>query len=165
MVNGSFSRFGRSADEAVAAGQPDLSGMDRARERGTRQHEAFLNAVRAQQVRSAPESSVSPAPVGMSADGDYQGYALRKLRQMGINDASQWNALRQLWQKESGWNPNAVNRSSGAFGIAQILPSAHPTANRNMSAQEQIDWGLNYIMNRYGNPLAAWQHSQRTNWY
>ena len=105
------------------------------------------------------------AGAGGAPSGDLQGYARQRLSQLGFNDPREWQALQQLWQKESGWNPNAVNKSSGAFGIAQILPSAHPTANRNMSAQEQIEWGLNYIKNRYGAPSAAWAHSQRTNWY
>lgn len=154
----------RTAQEAMDAGQPDLSGMSRARERGTRQHNAYLNALEARRSQQ-PSAPQGPSVGGMGADGDLQSYARQRLSQLGFNDPGEWEALRQLWQKESGWNPNAVNRSSGAFGIAQILPSAHPTANRNMSAREQIEWGLNYIRNRYGSPGAAWAHSQRTNWY
>lgn len=105
------------------------------------------------------------APRGRTAGGSPQDYARQRLSELGFNDPREWDSLFRLWQKESGWNPNAVNKSSGAFGIAQILPSAHPTAKRNMSAQEQIEWGLNYIKNRYGSPSQAWAHSQRKNWY
>lgn len=155
----------RKADEALRAGQPDLSSLDRVRDRSSRQHEAYLSALDSQRSRQRPQRQAGPSGVGGSAaNGDLQGYARQQLQRMGFSD-NDWGALQQLWQKESGWNPNAVNPSSGAFGIAQILPSAHPTANRNMSGQEQIDWGLNYIRNRYGNPSAAWQHSQQTNWY
>lgn len=152
----------RSAQEAVDAGRGDTGGIQRASQRGSQQHDAFMNALRARQQQAV--SSVGPggaAPV----NGDLQGYAQQRLAQLGFSDPREWDALYRLWQKESGWNPNAVNKSSGAFGIAQILPSAHPTANRNMSAQEQIEWGLNYIRNRYGSPSKAWAHSQRTNWY
>lgn len=155
----------RTADEALQAGTPDLRSLDVIRERGTNQHNAYLSALesrRAQQQQQQPQQA-GPSGGG-PVNGDLQGYAQRRLRDLGFGDGD-WSALQQLWQKESGWNPNAVNPSSGAFGIAQILPSAHPTANRNMSAQEQIEWGLNYIRNRYGSPSAAWQHSQRTNWY
>lgn len=155
----------RTAQEAMLAGTPDLSGLRRAQESGSRQHEAFLSALRAQQERSAAQQVASVSSGGPMAGNDYQGYARNQLSRLGFNDPREWDALYRLWQKESNWNPAAVNKSSGAFGIAQILPSAHPTANRNMSAQEQIDWGLNYIRQRYGSPSAAWAHSQRKNWY
>lgn len=35
---------------------------------------------------------------------------------------SQWTALFNLWMRESGWNPYAVNPSSGAYGIPQCYP-------------------------------------------
>jgi hypothetical protein len=68
---------------------------------------------------------------------------------------AQWNALFNLWQRESGWNANAVNPSSGAAGIAQSLGhGAVPLGN----AAAQIAWGLSYIRGRYGSPEAAWAH-------
>lgn len=155
----------RTAQEALDAGTPDLGGFQRERDRGSRRHDAYLSALQAQQARLQPAAQQSAGPSAPMAGNDFQGYARQKLAQLGMNDPREWESLYRLWQKESGWNPNAVNKSSGAFGIAQILPSAHPTARRNMSAQEQIDWGLNYIRNRYGSPSQAWAHSQRTNWY
>jgi cell wall-associated NlpC family hydrolase len=80
----------------------------------------------------------------------------------------QWSDLLQLWVKESGWNHKAVNKSSGAAGIPQALPSAHPgvvTPEWMADPQAQIQWGLNYIAGRYRTPSRAWQHSQRTGWY
>lgn len=76
---------------------------------------------------------------------------------------AQWNALYSLWQQESGWNPNAVNPSSGAYGIPQSLGHGHPYALGD--AASQIRWGLSYIAQRYGSPLAAWAHEQQFNWY
>lgn len=80
----------------------------------------------------------------------------------------QWKALYKLWHKESGWNPNATNPSSGAYGIPQALPagkmrSAGPDWRTN--PRTQMRWGMNYIEGRYGTPLKAWQHSQAHNWY
>lgn len=152
----------RTAAEALAAGTPDTQDIQRIRDRGSRAHESYLAALEKRQAMR-PSSQTTTAEGG--GGGSLQEYARSRLAQLGFNDPGEFQALQQLWQKESGWNPNAVNRSSGAFGIAQILPSAHPTANRNMSAQEQIEWGLNYIKNRYGSPSKAWQHSQKTNWY
>lgn len=155
----------RSASEALAAGTPDLGGIQRASQRGSRQHEAYMAAIQARQQQAMSPvgggGDLGPAPAG----GDLQGYARQRLAQMGLQDPGEFDALYRLWQKESGWNPNAVNRSSGAWGIAQTLPSAHPNVRRNNDGRAQIDWGLNYILGRYGRPSQAWAHSQRKNWY
>ena len=74
--------------------------------------------------------------------------------------ASQWPSLKALWTRESGWNANARNASSGAAGIVQDI-----TGNMHGGARGQIAWGLNYIAGRYGSPAGAWAHSQATNWY
>lgn len=75
----------------------------------------------------------------------------------------QWPSLQALWTQESGWNANAVNSSSGAYGIPQALGHGHPY---NLGdAPAQIAWGLNYIRGRYGSPAAAEQHERTFNWY
>ena len=79
-----------------------------------------------------------------------------------------WVALNNLWTKESGWSVSADNPSSSAFGIPQALPGskmASHGADWRTNPATQIAWGLDYIAGRYGNPLAAWAHSQRFNWY
>jgi hypothetical protein len=73
-----------------------------------------------------------------------------------------------LWQKESGWNYQASNRSSGAYGIPQALPGskmASAGADWQTNAGTQISWGLGYISSRYGNPCGAWAKSQSSGWY
>lgn len=86
----------------------------------------------------------------------------------------EWDALYSLWQKESGWNPSAANASSSARGIPQAMMSAHFGKNwaSNPAAQHylsdpatQIQWGLDYIKGRYGDPAKAWAHSQQYNNY
>jgi hypothetical protein len=82
--------------------------------------------------------------------------------------ADQFNCLNQLWTRESDWNPNALNPSSGAFGIPQSLPGikmASAGADWQTSYQTQIRWGLGYISGRYGNPCVAWSHWMTNNWY
>ena len=92
-----------------------------------------------------------------------QEYARQQLAARGITDNNNFQALVRLWNKESGWNPNARN-PSGAFGIAQAMPM-HGPQSQSRNPQDQINWGINYILGRYGNPANAWAHSQRTNWY
>lgn len=79
---------------------------------------------------------------------------------------SQWDALRQLWMKESGWRTHADNPSSSAYGIPQAMTSVHNMPKGYMDdPRVQIRWGLNYIKDRYGNPAGAWSHSKKTGWY
>ena len=80
----------------------------------------------------------------------------------------QFNALDKIATAESGWNPGAVNPSSGAAGIPQMLPSAHPDINVQQflhDPREQIQWMLNYIQGRYGNPVNAWNTRETRGWY
>lgn len=73
-----------------------------------------------------------------------------------------WEALYVLWMRESGWNPRALNRSSGACGIPQALPCSKIP---DQSIVGQIKWGLDYIQRRYGSPSGAMQHWQQKHWY
>lgn len=82
--------------------------------------------------------------------------------------ADQFSCLDLLWTKESGWNYQASNPSSGAYGIPQSLPGskmATVASDWATNATTQITWGLEYISAAYGTPCAAWGHSQATNWY
>ena len=79
-----------------------------------------------------------------------------------------FECLVKLWNRESGWNPNAHNKSSGAHGVPQSLPAskmASEGADYYTNGYTQFRWGLKYIKNRYGSPSGAWAHSQRTGWY
>ncbi|QTX06092.1 hypothetical protein G127AT_01335 [Agromyces archimandritae] len=82
--------------------------------------------------------------------------------------ADQFSCLDSLWNKESGWNYQAVNASSGAWGIPQSLPGdkmATVGADWQTNAGTQVAWGLGYIQAAYGTPCAAWSHSQAVDWY
>ncbi|WP_254431445.1 lytic transglycosylase domain-containing protein [Agromyces sp. Marseille-P2726] len=80
----------------------------------------------------------------------------------------QFGCLVALWNKESGWNVYAENRSSGAYGIPQALPGskmASAGSDWQTNPATQISWGLGYIAGRYGTPCAAWDTSERQGWY
>jgi hypothetical protein len=82
--------------------------------------------------------------------------------------ADQFGCLVSLWNKESGWNVNAYNASSGAAGIPQALPGskmASAGADWQTNPATQITWGLGYIAGSYGTPCAAWDKSQSAGWY
>ncbi|GIF03812.1 aggregation-promoting factor C-terminal-like domain-containing protein [Actinoplanes siamensis] len=80
----------------------------------------------------------------------------------------QFACLNKLWNKESGWNYRAENRSSGAYGIPQSLPGSKMAsfgADWRTNPATQIKWGLDYIKKRYTTPCGAWNHSVQFNNY
>ncbi|MET0724896.1 MAG: lytic transglycosylase domain-containing protein [Leifsonia sp.] len=80
----------------------------------------------------------------------------------------EYNCLVALWDRESHWNVNAHNSSSGAHGIPQALPGskmATAGADWETNPATQITWGLGYITGRYGSACGAWAHSEDAGWY
>lgn len=131
-------------------------------------------AAAAAKKSSAPRSSGGGAPVfatggavGGTSPADAQATARSMLGGYGWGD-DQFGCLVSLWNKESGWNYQAYNRSSGAYGIPQALPGSKmgsAGADWQTNPATQIAWGLGYISGRYGSPCGAWSHSQSTGWY
>jgi hypothetical protein len=83
-------------------------------------------------------------------------------------DLDQMPCLDKLFKKESGWNPRAKNKGSGAYGIPQALPGSKMASiadDWETSARTQVKWGIGYIKGRYKTPCGAWSHSQNTGWY
>ena len=79
----------------------------------------------------------------------------------------QWNDLYALWQRESGWNNNAQNPTSTAYGIPQFLNSTWAAEGyvKTSDPAIQIAAGLKYIADRYGSPAGAWAHEMSAGWY
>lgn len=116
---------------------------------------------------SGKDNIEGPAdPNGLHASAENaKKYAKSHLKDYGWNDL-EFTPLELLWTRESSWQWNAENAGSGAYGIPQCLGHAictDPTFREN--AYRQVDWGLQYIKQRYGSPSEAWRHSERTGWY
>lgn len=130
----------------------------------------------------APEPQVASSAAGLSAKsagsfqapaaavpdpGSAQDYAYGAVRSRGWGEG-EFNCLVSLWNRESGWNVNASNGSSGAYGIPQALPGSKMSSAGSdwaTNAGTQIEWGLGYISGRYGTPCGAWAHSEDMGWY
>ncbi|MBE8475690.1 aggregation-promoting factor C-terminal-like domain-containing protein [Streptomyces justiciae] len=85
-----------------------------------------------------------------------------------IPNAAQYNAFSNIVEHESGWDVNATNASSGAYGLVQALPGskmASAGSDWKTSAETQIEWGLDYMNSRYGSPSGAWAFWQANGWY
>jgi hypothetical protein len=161
-------------DAAIA-----LKAQREAEEKARKEAEAAAAAKAAEEAaaaaaakKSTPRSSGAPVfatggAVGGTSPADAQATARSMIGAYGWGD-DQFGCLVSLWNKESGWNYQAYNRSSGAYGIPQALPGSKmgsAGADWQTNPATQIAWGLGYISGRYGTPCGAWGHSQSTGWY
>lgn len=153
--------FARTADlrERLVAAQEQRAAEEAAAQ-AQREAEAAAAAQRAAEEAAAAAAAAN-TPEGAKAT------ARAMFANFGWGD-DQFSCLESLWNRESGWNYQALNPSSGAFGIPQSLPAskmASAGADWETNAGTQIAWGLGYIADRYGTPCGAWGHSEATNWY
>jgi len=124
---------------------------------------------------SAKASSLAAGAMGAIR---LQGGGNAANRSLGASMASQmygwtgtnWVALNNLWNGESGWNHLARNPSSGAYGIPQSLPASKmATAGGDWMTNPatQIRWGLGYIKSAYGSPANAYSKwlNRSPHWY
>jgi uncharacterized protein YabE (DUF348 family) len=136
--------------------------VDRVIVEGTKERPVVVEEpVEETSVETVPEPS-APVPAGSVKEIGQQMAAARGWT------GEEWTCLELLWERESGWNYQAANPSSGAYGIPQALPgSKMGTAGSDWATNPatQIEWGLGYIADRYGTPCGAWGHSESVGWY
>lgn len=120
---------------------------------------------------SAPKQatpSVPSVPAGPPVEpGTARAIGLEKVLAKGWSE-TEFQCLNSLWTKESGWNHQASNGSSGAYGIPQSLPGskmASAGSDWQTNPATQIDWGISYVEGRYGTPCGAWGAFQSKGWY
>lgn len=141
--------------------------VDRVIVEGTKERpvveEASVEVEAEVETKSEPAAETSaPVPSGSVKEIAQQMAAARGW------SGEEWTCLDLLWERESGWNYQAANPSSGAYGIPQALPgSKMGSAGSDWATNPatQIEWGLGYIGDRYGTPCGAWGHSESVGWY
>ncbi|WP_206751220.1 lytic transglycosylase domain-containing protein [Cryobacterium adonitolivorans] len=154
-----------AAEQAAAEAAAAAAAQEAAEAQAAAEAEA---AEAAQAAKAAPKTSTAPAPSAPSNPSGAQAVARDMMSAKYGWGADQFGCLVSLWDKESGWNVNAYNASSGATGIPQALPgSKMATAGSDWAtnASTQISWGLGYISGSYGTPCAAWAKSESVGWY
>lgn len=119
----------------------------------------------AQQRREAEAAAVrerelaAQQPPAPSITGTKQDW----MRAAGIPETD-WVYVDFIVHKESSWNPNAVNSSSGACGLAQALPcSKIPGDWRDPVVS--LAWQYSYVKSRYGGYKGAYDFWIVNNWY
>jgi hypothetical protein len=141
-----------------AGAQQEKARVRAARVAQARKEAAERAARDAERKRIVADAVANPKAAAQALMGDY-GFG-----------SDQWGCLEQLWVGESGWNYQAENSSSGAYGIPQSLPGskmASVAPDWRTNPATQIKWGLNYIKQSYGTPcgaLDAW-NSRYPHWY
>lgn len=131
---------------------------------------------------AAAAGPITSYPAGGSAQAALQSAAAA----YGWGSGAQWQALQNVEMAEAGFNPNATNPSSGAYGLAQALGHGQGAATQGTvtnqyggfgvsaavaraansgDAGAQAAWMCAYIAATYGTPQAAWAHEQQYHWY
>lgn len=86
------------------------------------------------------------------------------LRASGIPE-SEWGYVDFIVGRESGWNPNATNPSSGACGLAQALPCSKIGGAGGYDPVTALRWQHQYVTSRYGGYAQAYAFWSANHWY
>ncbi|UNK69361.1 transglycosylase SLT domain-containing protein [Microbacterium sp. H1-D42] len=133
-------------------------------------------------VRSGFEVYVKPKPkpkpkpaVASSDSGGSGGGSVAPPRYSGGGSKEEWMAgagiaasdygyVDYIVSRESGWNPNATNSSSGACGLVQALPCSKVPGN-GYNPVDNLRWGNGYAVGRYGSWANAYNFWTRNHWW
>ena len=95
---------------------------------------------------------------GGSIPKQYISYKEYAYYALGYN-LKEYKCLSILYGKESAWNPKARNGSH--YGI----PQGKSEWLKDQDGYTQIQWGLDYIGHRYGEPCIALAHWRAKGWH
>lgn len=77
---------------------------------------------------------------------------------------SDWGYVDYIVSRESGWNPNATNKSSGACGLVQALPCSKVPGN-GYDPVDNLRWATGYATGRYGSWAGAHAFWTKNHWW
>ena len=107
-----------------------------------------------------------PAPTNLSG---MQALFRTVAAQHGWGSGSAWNSLYNLEMGEAGFNPNAQNPTSTAYGFGQFLNSTWATVGGSKTSNPwlQAEYMMRYISRNYGSPENAYSKwsSRSPHWY
>jgi hypothetical protein len=100
---------------------------------------------------------------GGSIPKQYISYKEYAYYALGYN-LKEYKCLSILWGKESAWNPDAIGNINGTQRVYGI-PQGKSEWLKDQDGYTQIQWGLDYIGHRYGEPCIALDHFKRKGWH
>lgn len=123
-----------------------------------KEREAEQARIASEQAAQKPKAQATSAPAAQIS-GDKHSW----LAASGIPQAH-WGYVDSIVSRESSWNPNAVNKSSGACGLGQQLPCGKwPGAwNDPVAALRAMN---SYVVGRYGGWPQAVAFWNSNGWY
>ncbi len=139
-----------------------------------REAEARAAAVKAKAAAVKAAARAAAAKKAMNEQGykpgtaDPREIARQILKNKFDYGDDQYSCFNNIIIRESNWDVNATNASSGAYGIPQALPGtkmASVADDWRTNPATQIIWGVQYMKTRYGSPCAAWGFKSSHGWY
>lgn len=115
-----------------------------------------------------PKPVVASEPTGGSTGGGLPPYTgggapAEWMAAAGIAQ-SDWQYVDYVVSRESGWNPNATNASSGACGLVQALPCSKVPGN-GYNPVDNLRWANGYATGRYGSWAGAYNFWINNHWW
>ncbi|MDJ1134625.1 transglycosylase SLT domain-containing protein [Streptomyces iconiensis] len=159
----------KSAEEAARKqAAKDAADKKAQAEKEAAAKKAAKKAKEREKIKTASSRSESRSDPGDFAQKS--SYSTSEVQAMAkqIVGGGQYQCFSEIVERESGWNYQATNASSGAYGLVQALPGtkmASAGADWKTNPATQIKWGLNYMNDRYDSPCGAWQFWQANHWY
>ncbi|MFE6733763.1 transglycosylase SLT domain-containing protein [Microbacterium sp. NPDC057650] len=116
-------------------------------------------------VTSTEKSGKSTTGGGSAGTPKYTGGGSKEQWMTAAGIAkSDWPYVDYIVSRESGWNPNATNKSSGACGLVQALPCSKVPGN-GYNPVDNLRWGTGYANGRYGGWAGAYAYWSRNHWW
>ncbi|MFD4572162.1 transglycosylase SLT domain-containing protein [Streptomyces sp. NPDC058417] len=158
-----------AADESAKKGAEEAARKAAAKTAIAKKEAAEKEAKAAKEAkeRAEAETKASRSASDFPVQSSYTIGQIQAMAQQMV-PGGQYQCFSNIVNHESSWNMNAVNPSSGAYGLFQALPAgkyASAGADWRTNPATQIKWGLNYMNDRYGSPCDAWSFWQANNWY
>ena len=120
--------------------------------------------------RAEAEAKASRSARDASDFAAQSSYTIAEIQDMArqMVPAGQFQCFSNIVDHESDWNYQAVNPSSGAYGMFQALPGTKMESagsDWRTNPATQIVWGIEYMKDRYGSPCSAWGFKSSHGWY
>ena len=99
--------------------------------------------------------------------GEIQHYIHQKIYEYGWTE-NDYYAIVQIVNRESSFNPYAVNKKTGSCGLFQAYPCSKMAKygkDYRTNYKTQMKFGFEYIKARYQTPTKAWSFWQSHHWY
>lgn len=127
-------------------------------------------------VYVAPKPTPTPTPTPTPVDGESAGTSRSApvmysgggsstdwLSAAGIPEGD-WGYVDYIVSRESSWNPNATNASSGACGLVQAYPCSKVPGS-GYDPVDNLRWANGYAVGRYGSWSEAYAFWSSNHWW